>query len=117
MPRTRKEEVTIEPSKSSNRDPTLIKQLVPETLDRATISEQLAAQEGDLGRALGGLHIGFEGSRDYGIALRSIEQLDAAGRAASGCRRIDGANLRCPVPAAARAISREPDHSNAAPCS
>ncbi|WP_185626973.1 hypothetical protein [Burkholderia stagnalis] len=43
MPRKRKEEVTIEPGKGLNLDPELIKQLVPGTLDRATINEQLAA--------------------------------------------------------------------------
>ncbi|WP_321874850.1 hypothetical protein [Burkholderia cenocepacia] len=41
MPRKRKEEVTIEPGKGLNLE--LIKQLVPGTLDRATINEQLAA--------------------------------------------------------------------------
>ncbi|WP_258181478.1 hypothetical protein [Burkholderia multivorans] len=40
MPRKRKEEVTIEPGKGLNLDPELIKQLVPGTLDRATINEQ-----------------------------------------------------------------------------
>ncbi|CAJ3942376.1 Transposase mutator family [Burkholderia pseudomallei] len=43
MPRKRKEEVTIEPSKGLNLDPELIKQLVPGTPERATIDEQLAA--------------------------------------------------------------------------
>lgn len=46
MPRKRKEEVTIEPGKGLNLDPELIKQLVPGTLDRATINEQLAALKG-----------------------------------------------------------------------
>ncbi|KGX17197.1 putative transposase [Burkholderia pseudomallei] len=41
MPRKRKEEMTIEPGKGLN--PELIKQLVPGTLERATINEQLAA--------------------------------------------------------------------------
>ncbi|OMG73959.1 transposase [Burkholderia ubonensis] len=52
MPRKRKEEVTIEPGKGLNPDPELIKQLVPGTLDRATINEQLAARNRqDLSRA------------------------------------------------------------------
>ncbi|WP_217591344.1 hypothetical protein [Burkholderia sp. GbtcB21] len=41
MPRKRKEEVTIEPGKGLNLDPELIKQLVPGTLDRATINDSL----------------------------------------------------------------------------
>ncbi|OOA53592.1 hypothetical protein A8F60_26740 [Burkholderia cenocepacia] len=55
MPRKRKEEVTIEPGKGLNLDPELIKQLVPGTLDRATINEQLAAlKKAIFERALGG---------------------------------------------------------------
>jgi len=55
MPRKRKEEVTIEPGKGLNLDPELIKQLVPGTLDRATIDEQLAAlKKAIFERALGG---------------------------------------------------------------
>ncbi len=64
MPRKRKEEVTIEPGKGLNLDPELIKQLVPGTLDRATINEQLAAlKKAIFGRALGGElthHLGYE---------------------------------------------------------
>ncbi|KGD59364.1 putative transposase [Burkholderia pseudomallei] len=41
MPRKRKEEVTIEPGKGLNLDPELIKQRVPGTLDRATITSSL----------------------------------------------------------------------------
>ncbi|AJY39557.1 tyrosine recombinase domain protein [Burkholderia humptydooensis] len=43
MPRKRKEEDTIEPGKGLNLCPELIKQLLPGTLDRATLNEQLAA--------------------------------------------------------------------------
>ncbi|VBJ74421.1 Transposase mutator family [Burkholderia pseudomallei] len=43
MPRKRKEEVTIEPSKGLNLDPELIKQLAPGTPERAMLDEQLAA--------------------------------------------------------------------------
>ncbi len=64
MPRKRKEEVTIEPGKGLNLDPELIKQLVPGTLDRATINEQLAAlKKAIFERALGGElthHLGYE---------------------------------------------------------
>ncbi|AIO74964.1 transposase, Mutator family domain protein [Burkholderia multivorans] len=65
MPRKRKEEVTIEPGKGLNLDPELIKQLVPGTLDRATINEQLAAlKKAIFERALGGElthHFGMDG--------------------------------------------------------
>jgi transposase-like protein len=64
MPRKRKEEVTIEPSKGLNLDPELIKQLVPGTLDRATINEQLdALTKAIFERALDGElthHLGYE---------------------------------------------------------
>ncbi|WP_224052114.1 IS256 family transposase, partial [Burkholderia cepacia] len=64
MPRKRKEEVTIEPGKGLNLDPELFKQLVPGTLDRATINEQLAAlKKAIFERALGGElthHLGYE---------------------------------------------------------
>lgn len=64
MPRKRKEEVTIEPGKGLNLDPELIKQLVPGTLDRATLTEQLAAlKKAIFERALGGElthHLGYE---------------------------------------------------------
>ncbi|MDR8881918.1 hypothetical protein FEP63_02366 [Burkholderia multivorans] len=64
MPRKRKEEVTIEPGKGLNLDPELIKQLVPGTLDRATINERLAAlKKAIFERALGGElthHLGYE---------------------------------------------------------
>ncbi|MBU9123473.1 IS256 family transposase, partial [Burkholderia multivorans] len=54
MPRKRKEEATVEPGKGLNLDPELIKQLVPGTLDRATINEQLAAlKKAIFERALG----------------------------------------------------------------
>ncbi|WP_175917396.1 IS256 family transposase [Burkholderia pyrrocinia] len=64
MPRKRKEEVTIEPGKGLNLGPELIKQLVPGTLDRATINELLAAlKRAIFERALGGEsahHLGYE---------------------------------------------------------
>ena len=64
MPRKRKEEATVEPGKGLNLDPELIKQLVPGTLDRATINEQLAAlKKAIFERALGGElthHLGYE---------------------------------------------------------
>lgn len=64
MPRKRKEEVMIQPGKGLNLDPELIKQLVPGTLDRPTINEQLAALKKTLlERALGGElthHFGYE---------------------------------------------------------
>ena len=64
MPRRRKEEVKIEPGKGLNLDPELIKQLVPGTLDRATLTEQLAAlKKAIFVRALGGElthHLGYE---------------------------------------------------------
>ncbi|MCA8126216.1 hypothetical protein LGM75_07620 [Burkholderia multivorans] len=66
MPRKRKEEVTIEPGKGLNLDLELIKQLVPGTLDRATINEHLAALEKAIfERALGGelTHHGLRGGR------------------------------------------------------
>lgn len=63
MPRKRKEEVTVEPGKGLNLDPELIRQLVPGTLDRATINEQLAAlKKAIFERALGGElthHLGY----------------------------------------------------------
>ncbi|VWD06820.1 transposase, mutator type [Burkholderia lata] len=43
MPRKRKDDATVEPGKGLNLDRELIKQLVPGTLDRATINAQLAA--------------------------------------------------------------------------
>ncbi|MDN7684191.1 DNA (cytosine-5-)-methyltransferase [Burkholderia cenocepacia] len=56
--------MTIEPGKGLNLDPELIKQLVPGTLDRATINEQLAAlKKAIFERALGGElthHLGYE---------------------------------------------------------
>lgn len=64
MPRKRKEEVTIELGKELNLDQELIKQLVPETLHRATINEQLAALKKVIfERALGGElahHVDYE---------------------------------------------------------
>ncbi|HDR8932542.1 hypothetical protein QZM46_13060 [Burkholderia vietnamiensis] len=39
MSRKRKEEVTIEPGMGLNLDPELIRQLVPGTLDRATLPQ------------------------------------------------------------------------------
>ncbi|CAG9247717.1 hypothetical protein BDI4_210032 [Burkholderia diffusa] len=64
MPRKCKEEVTIEPGKGLNLGPELIKQLVPGTLDRTTINEQLAALKKVIfERALGGElphHLGYE---------------------------------------------------------
>ncbi len=49
MPRKRKEEGTIEPGNGSNRDPELIKQLVPGTLDRVTCQRAARGpQEGNL---------------------------------------------------------------------
>ncbi len=64
MPRKRKEEVPVEPGKGLNLDPELIKQLVPGTLDRASINEQFAAlKKAIFERALGGElthHLGYE---------------------------------------------------------
>lgn len=64
MPRKRKEETTIEPGRGLNLDPELIKQLVPGTLDRTTINEQLAAlKKAIFERALGAElthHLGYE---------------------------------------------------------
>ncbi|EDT42881.1 transposase mutator type [Burkholderia ambifaria MEX-5] len=64
MPRKCKEEVTIELGKGLNLDPELIKQLVPGTLDRAMINEQLTAlKKAIFERALGGElthHLGYE---------------------------------------------------------
>lgn len=55
MPRKRKEDITVEPGKGLNLGPELINQLVPGTLDRATINEQLAAlKKAIFERALGG---------------------------------------------------------------
>lgn len=54
MPRKRTEEVTRELGKGLNLDSELIKQLVPGTLDLATINEELAAlKKGAFERALG----------------------------------------------------------------
>ncbi|MDN7400778.1 transposase, partial [Burkholderia multivorans] len=54
----------VEPGKGLNLEPELIKQLVPGTLDRATINEQLAAlKKAIFERALGGElthHLGYE---------------------------------------------------------
>lgn len=64
MPRKRKEETVVEPGRGLNLDPELIKQLVPGTLDRATINEQLAAlKKAIFERALGAElthHLGYE---------------------------------------------------------
>ncbi|MCO1362912.1 IS256 family transposase (plasmid) [Burkholderia multivorans] len=64
MPRKRKEEVPVEPGKGLNLGPELIKQLVPGTLDRASINEQFAAlKKAIFERALGGElthHLGYE---------------------------------------------------------
>ncbi|ENC7005784.1 TPA: IS256 family transposase, partial [Burkholderia multivorans] len=54
----------VEPGKGLNLDPELIKQLVPGTLDRASINEQFAAlKKAIFERALGGElthHLGYE---------------------------------------------------------
>lgn len=64
MPHKRKEELTIEPGRGLNLDPELIKQLVPGTLERATLNEQLAAlKKAIFERALGAElmhHLGYE---------------------------------------------------------
>lgn len=88
MPRKRKEEVMIQPGKGLNLDPELIKQLVPGTLDRPTINEQLAAlKKAIFERALGGElthHLGYEKgqAKPSRLAARTI----ATTRAASALR-------------------------------
>ncbi len=82
MPRKRKEEVPIEPGKGLNLDPELIKQLVPGTLDRATINEQLAAlKKAIFERALGGElthHLGYEKGEAKPVGRTNLATAPAA---------------------------------------
>ncbi len=76
--------MAIEPGYGWNRDPDLIKQLVPGTLDRVTINEQLATlKKANLERALDG-----EAPHDLGYDKGDARPVDRTKQTVPARKRI-----------------------------